>query len=320
MTRKTVKRSSQRVGAPTLQAMKHDGRPITMLTAYDATFARLLDRCGIDVLLVGDSLGMVIKGEDNTLAVTVDDVIYHTRAVARGTAHAHLVADMPFMSYQTSMEDGLRNAGRLIKDGGAQAVKLEGGRNHAELVRKMTDIGIPVMGHIGLMPQSIHVMGGYRVQGRDREAARRLLQDALALQDAGAYALVLEAVPQEVARQISETLRIPTIGIGAGVHCDGQVLVTYDLLGMNADFLPRFVKRYDTLAERIGRAASAYADDVRGKRFPAAEHCWSQSKSRSRDESGDDATVEGDGERAAPRVVDPKPVAPPIPIRRKNRS
>lgn len=317
MTRKTAKHSSQRVGVPTLQAMKRDGRPIAMLTVYDATFARLLDRCGIDVLLVGDSLGMVIKGEDNTLSVTVDDVVYHTRAVARGIERAHLVADMPFMSYQTSVEDGLRNAGRLIKDGGAHAVKLEGGRSHAELVNKMTDVGIPVMGHIGLMPQSIHVMGGYRVQGRDQEAARRLLDDALALQDAGAYALVVEAVPQQVARQISETLRIPVIGIGAGAHCDGQVLVTYDLLGMNPDFLPRFVKRYDMLSERISRAVSAYADEVRDRKFPAEEHCWSQSKSRGGQDSSDGSTVAADAVRPEPRVVDPKSGAQPIPIHRK---
>ena len=209
-----------KVTVPTLQKKKKDGQPITMLTAYDATFARLLDDSGIDVLLVGDSLGMVIQGQPNTLSVTVDDIVYHSRAVVRATRRAHVVADMPFMSYQTSLEEGLRNAGRLIKEGGAEAVKLEGGRRHVDLVRRLTEVGIPVMGHIGLTPQSIHSMGGYKIQGRKAAQARRLVEDALALQDAGIYSLVLEGIPQEVAQQISEVLAVPTIGIGAGPYCD----------------------------------------------------------------------------------------------------
>lgn len=266
----------RRLTVPALQRMKRAGQPITVLTAYDASFARLLDRADIDVLLVGDSLGMVIQGQKDTLAVTVDEVVYHTRAVVRGSRHAHIVADMPFMSYQASIEDGLRNAGRLIKEGGAGAVKLEGGQQHTDLVQRITEIGIPVMGHVGLTPQSIHAFGGYKVQGRDKPAAQRLLQDALALQQAGAYAVVIEAVPREVARKITETLEIPTIGIGAGPDCDGQVLVIYDLLGMDETFSPRFVKRYDEFASRVGDAAARFAQDVRARRFPAAEHCWSE--------------------------------------------
>jgi 3-methyl-2-oxobutanoate hydroxymethyltransferase len=275
-----AKEQRSKVTVPALQKMKRDGRQITMLTAYDATFARLLDDCEIDILLVGDSLGMVIQGQENTLTVTVEDIIYHTRAVMRGASHAHVVADMPFMSYQTSMEEGLRNAGRLIKEGGAEAVKLEGGVRHADLVRRLTEVGIPVMGHIGLTPQSIHAMGGYKIQGRKAAQARQLVEDALSLQDAGVYSLVLEGVPQEVAQQITEVLAVPTIGIGAGPHCDGQVLVIYDLLGMDDSFTPRFLKRYDNLARRIRDAVSAYAEDVRQGHFPAPEHSFSQKKDR----------------------------------------
>ena len=269
-----------KVTVPSLQRMKRDGKPITMLTAYDATFARLLDQCGVDVLLVGDSLGMVIQGQANTLSVTVDHVIYHTQAVVHGARNAHVVADMPFMSYQTSDEEGLRNAGRLIKEGGAEAIKLEGGQRHADLVRRLTEVGIPVMGHIGLTPQSIHTMGGYRIQGRKANQARTLVEDALALQEAGIYSLVLEGIPLEVAQQITDVLSVPTIGIGAGPHCDGQVLVIYDLLGMDDTFEPRFLKRYDSLAGRIRAAVTDYTDEVRAGEFPTAEHSFSHRKDR----------------------------------------
>jgi 3-methyl-2-oxobutanoate hydroxymethyltransferase len=262
---------AKRVTVPALRKMKRDGRRITMLTAYDATFARLLDDVA-DVLLVGDSLGMVIQGADDTLAVTVEDVIYHTRAVARGARRAQIVADMPFLSYQVSIEQGLENAGRMLKEGQAHAVKLEG--CHPELVERLTRIGIPVMGHLGLTPQSVHAVGGYKVQGRRRAHAEKLLEDAKALEQAGVYSLVLEAVPLELARQVTEALKVPTIGIGAGPHCDGQVLVIYDLLGMDDSFCPRFLKRYESFAERIRDAAGRYADEVRAGTFPGREHSF----------------------------------------------
>ena len=267
---------------PKLQKLKRDGRPITMLTAYDATFARLLDDSGVDILLVGDSLGMVIQGEANTLGVTLEHVIYHTRAVSRGAQYAHVVADMPFMSYQASVEEGVRNAGRLIKEGHAEAVKLEGGRRHCELVSRLSEVGIPVMGHIGLTPQSIHAMGGYRVQGRKAAQARTLVEDALALQEAGVYSLVLEGIPLEVARDISEVLDVPTIGIGAGPHCDGQVLVIYDLLGLDDSFKPRFLKRYAELGPRIRGAVETYTEEVVAGVFPGPEHSFSINKGERR--------------------------------------
>ena len=269
-----------KITVPEIRGMKRGGKRLAMVTAYDATFARLLDACGVEILLVGDSLGMVVQGEKNTLGVTLEHVIYHTQAVARGTQWAHIVADMPFMSYQSSVEEGLRNAGRLIKEGQAEAVKLEGGRRHVELVRRLTEIGVPVMGHIGLTPQSVHAMGGYRVQGRGADAARQLVEDALALQEAGIYALVLEGVPQELSAQITSCVGVPTIGIGAGPHCDGQVLVIYDLLGMDDSFAPRFVKRYDHLAGRIRDAVSTYVDEVRRGAFPGPQHSVSSSPRR----------------------------------------
>jgi 3-methyl-2-oxobutanoate hydroxymethyltransferase len=261
-----------KVTVHTLQKMKQDGRKIAVLTAYDATFARLLDETGIDVLLVGDSLGMVIQGLPNTLPVTLEDVIYHCRAVARGAARAHVVGDMPFLSYQAGLDEAVRNCGRLLKEGGAEAVKLEGGARHADLVRRLTSIGVPVMGHVGLTPQSVHAMGGFKVQGRDEATARAILDDAVALEQAGAYAVVLEGVPAELAATITARLTIPTIGIGAGPGCDGQVLVVYDLLGMDDSFRPRFVRRYENLALRIRTAVDEYAKDVREGRFPAEEH------------------------------------------------
>ena len=265
---------SGRVTVRTLGRMKAKGERITMLTCYDATFARILDGAGADVLLVGDSLGMVVQGHETTLPVTVDEVVYHCRAVARGTRRAHVVGDLPFMSYQSSEDEGMRNAGRLLQEGGAQAVKLEGGERVCPLVARLVSAGIPVMGHLGLTPQSVNAFGGYRVQGRGGAAADVLVRDALALQDAGAYALVLEGVPWPLARTITEAVDIPTVGIGAGAHCDGQVLVIYDLLGMDPSFSPTFVKAYDNLHERIGDAVRAYRSDVREGRFPDLAHSF----------------------------------------------
>jgi 3-methyl-2-oxobutanoate hydroxymethyltransferase len=261
-----------KVTVHTLQKMKQDGQRIAVLTAYDAAFARLLDQTGIDVLLVGDSLGMVVQGQPTTLSVTLEDIIYHCRAVARGASRAHLVGDMPFLSYQGSLDQAVVNCGRVLKEGGAEAIKLEGGARHADLVRRLTQIGIPVMGHVGLTPQSVHAMGGFRVQGRDEATARAILDDAVALEQAGAYSVVLESIPGELAQAITSRLRIPTIGIGAGPHCDGQVLVIYDLLGMDDSFRPRFLKRYENLALRIRTAVESYAKDVREGRFPGEEH------------------------------------------------
>lgn len=261
--------TTKKVTIHTLQGKKGRGEKITMLTAYDATFARLLDESGIDILLVGDSLGMVIQGHDNTLRVTLDECIYHTRAVVRGTSRAQVVGDMPFMSYQTSITDAIHNAGRMVKEGGAHAVKLEGGAQHAELVSALVKVGIPVMGHIGLTPQSFHQLGGFKIQGRKDGDADRLLADAMALQEAGAYSIVLEGIPREIATDISQKLAIPTIGIGAGPECDGQVLVIYDLLGMDDEFKPKFVRRYEHFATRIRTAVQAYCEDVRDGEFPS---------------------------------------------------
>jgi 3-methyl-2-oxobutanoate hydroxymethyltransferase len=258
----------------TLKKLKVAGQKICMVTAYDATFARILDESGADVMLVGDSLGMVVQGHDSTLPVTMDQMVYHSQAVTRGARRAHVVGDMPFMSYQTSAEEAVRNAGRLVAEGGVGSVKLEGGEEFCETVARIVRASIPVMGHIGLTPQSVHKMGGYVVQGRDEETAKKLADDAVALEQAGAYALVLEGVPFELARQITERLTIPTIGIGAGVHCDGQVLVCYDLLGMNPDFKPKFVKRYANLYTDIRGATEGFFKEVREGVFPAEEHSF----------------------------------------------
>jgi 3-methyl-2-oxobutanoate hydroxymethyltransferase len=263
---------SRRVTLPALRAMKERNEPITMVTAYDATFGRLVDEAGADAILVGDSVGMVVGGLDSTLPVTVDEIVYHCRAVARGASRAHLVADMPFMSYQVTPEEALRNAGRMLSEGGAHAVKLEGGTTVAPTIARIVGAGIPVMGHVGLTPQSVHAMGGFRVQGKTEAAARRVVEEARAVAEAGAYALVLEGVPSDLAAEITETLPIPTIGIGAGPECDGQVLVCYDLLGLTPNLKPRFVKRYDEWYERGVSAVAAFREDVRARRFPAAEH------------------------------------------------
>lgn len=257
----------------TLSAMKGQGTRITMVTCYDATFARLVDEAAIDCILVGDSLGMVVKGEDNTLSVTVDEVAYHTRAVARGAKNAHIVADMPFLSYQASVDDAVKNAGKMLQNG-AHAVKLEGGRSIASTVRRLVDAGIPVMGHIGLMPQSVHAQGGFVVQGKDDEGRARILDDAFALVEAGVYAIVLEGIPAPLAREVTERIAVPTIGIGAGAACDGQVLVLYDLLGLNPAFKPRFVKHFADGASTVTHALRAYADEVKQGTFPAVEHTF----------------------------------------------
>jgi len=251
-----------------------DDTPITMVTCYDYTFARLVEKADLDIILVGDSLGNVIQGQDTTVPVEVDDIIYHTRAVVRGTETTHIVADLPFMSYQASEEEGLRNAGRLLKEGHAQAVKLEGGRSIAPMVDRMTDAGIPVVGHLGLTPQSVHAFGGYSVQGRGDDAADELLEDARALADAGIYMLVLEMVPAALARRVTDELSIPTIGIGAGDQTSGQVLVLQDLLGMNTDFQPRFVKRFVELESTIVDALNDYGDEVRSGAFPDDDHAY----------------------------------------------
>ncbi len=265
------------VTVPEIRGRK-GGLPLTMVTAYDATFARMLDEAGVEILLVGDSLGMVVQGNTDTLGVSVDDIVYHCRAVARGSHYAHVVGDMPFLSYQITADEAVRNAGRILAQGRAHAVKLEGGATIAPTIRRIVDAGIPVMAHVGLTPQSVHALGGFRVQGRDAEAADKILADARAVEDAGAYALVLEGIPGELAARITETLSIPTIGIGAGVHCDGQVLVCYDLLGMTADLHPKFVKRYDEGHTRVVAAAQAFRDEVRRRQFPGPEHTFGMRK------------------------------------------
>jgi 3-methyl-2-oxobutanoate hydroxymethyltransferase len=262
----------------TLKRFKQAGQKICMVTAYDATFAHILDAAGADVLLVGDSLGMVVQGHDSTLPVTMEQMIYHSAAVRRGARRAHVVGDLPFMSYQVSPQEAVRNAGRLVSEGGVGSVKLEGGAEFVEVISAITRASIPVMGHLGLTPQSVHKMGGYVVQGRDEDAARKILEDAIALEEAGCYALVLEGVPLELARTITQRLSIPTIGIGAGRYCDGQVLVCYDLLGMNPDFKPKFVKRYADLHGNITEAAGSFFSEVRAGTFPDEDHSFKYNK------------------------------------------
>jgi len=261
-------RPTKKVRVPDFALMKERGERIVMLTAYDATMARLLDRAGIDLLLVGDSLANVILGLDTTIHVSLDAVIHHTRAVTRGASRAIVVADMPFLTYQVSAEEALRNAARLFQEGGAAAVKLEGGRSVAGAIRRLTAAGLPVMGHVGLTPQHVHRLGGMRQQAREEEAAQELIRDALALEDAGAFAVVVEAVPDAVAEAVTSRLKIPTIGIGAGPHCDGQVLVSYDMLGLFDTFVPKFVRQYAQLGELILDAARNYANDVRERVYP----------------------------------------------------
>ena len=259
---------------PEILKMKQNGQRITVLTAYDFPFTRLIDGGGVDVILVGDSVGVVFSGHDTTLPVTMDEMIYHVKAVRRADPRALVVADMPFMSYQTSIEDACRNCGRMIKEGGAEAVKVEGGSNMAHVIHAVSMIDIPVMAHIGLTPQSVHRMGGYKVQGRN-EQAERIMADALAVQHAGAFAVVLEGIPAKLAAEISAELTIPTIGIGAGPACDGQVLVIHDILGLCEKYSPKFVKRYVDLAPLISGAVKQYVDEVRAGEFPTEEHSFS---------------------------------------------
>jgi 3-methyl-2-oxobutanoate hydroxymethyltransferase len=257
-----------RISISDLKAKKKRGEKIVMFTVYDYPSARLVDQAGVDITFVGDTLGMVVLGYDSTIPVTMDEMLHHVKAVARGTERAHVLADMPFMSYQASTEEALRNAARFLKEGGAQSVKVEGGARTAETVRVLVEAGIPVMGHIGLTPQSVNQFGGYKVQGKTPAAAARLLNDALALQEAGAYAIVLECVPVPVARTVTEKVSIPTIGIGAGPDCDGQVQVFHDLLGLYPDLQPKHARRYAELGDTMVDAVRRYADDVRAGRFP----------------------------------------------------
>src|SRR5687768_2689680 len=258
----------KRMRLPDFAARKRQGEKIVMLTAYDATMARLLDRAGVDALLVGDSLGTVILGLDTTLPVTLDAVVHHTRAVSRGAERAFVIADMPFLTFQVSVAESVRNAGRLLQEGGAAAVKLEGGRPVLDVVKRLVDVGIPVMGHLGLQPQSVHQAGGYVKQATQPAQVEALMIDALALQDAGAFSLVLESIPAAVAADVTRALSIPTIGIGAGPDCDGQILVSYDMLGLFDGFVPSFVHQYARLGDTIRAATEEYAADVRNGRYP----------------------------------------------------
>jgi len=263
-----------RITIQQIQEMKQRGERIAMLTAYEYSIAKLLDAAGVPMLLVGDSLASVVLGYETTIGATMDDMVRHTQAVVRGTAKALVVADLPFMSYQVSAEEALRNAGRLMREGGAGAVKLEGGVTVAETARRIVDAGVPVMGHIGLTPQSVHQLSGHKVQGRTADVAARLLADAEALEQAGAFGVVLEGIPAPLAAQVTRRLRVPTIGIGAGPVCDGQVQVIHDLLGLFTDFVPRHAGRYADLGEQIKDAVSRYADDVRSGAFPTAKHSF----------------------------------------------
>ena len=263
-----------KITVPHILKMKQRGERITCLTAYDYSFARILDEAGVEILLVGDSLGCVIQGGANTLAVTMDEMIYHTRLVVRGCKRALVIGDMPFMSYQIGKDDALRNAGRFFKEAGAEAIKLEGGVGVQESIRAIVDAGMPVMGHIGLTPQSVHQFGGYKVQGREKERREAVLRDAMAVQQAGAFAVVLEGMPQDLAGEITERLTIPTIGIGAGLQCDGQVLVIHDMLGLFDDFVPKFVKRYADVKQTMLGAVKEFVGEVKERKFPAAEHSF----------------------------------------------
>ncbi len=263
-----------KITVPHIVKMKQRGEKITCLTAYDYSFARILDEAGVEMLLVGDSLGCVVQGGANTLAVTMDEMIYHTRLVVRGCKRALVIGDMPFMSYQIGKDEALRNAGRFFKEAGAEAIKLEGGVAVQESIRAIVDAGMPVMGHVGLTPQSVHQFGGYKIQGRDKERREAVLRDAVAVAEAGAFAVVLEGIPQDLAGEISERLAIPTIGIGAGLQCDGQVLVIHDMLGLFDDFVPKFVKRYADVKQTMLGAVKEFVGEVKERKFPAEEHSF----------------------------------------------
>jgi len=264
----------EKITVPHIVKMKQRGEKITCLTAYDYSFARILDEAGIEMLLVGDSLGCVVQGNHNTLAVTMEEMIYHTRAVVRGRKRALVIGDMPFLSYQASKEQALQNAGRFLKEAGAEAVKLEGGLAVKETIAGLVNAGIPVMGHIGLTPQSVHQFGGYKIQGREQARRDRVLRDAVAVEEAGAFSVVLEGMPLDLAEEITKRLMIPTIGIGAGVHCDGQVLVVHDMLGLFDDFMPKFVKRYADLKKTMTGAVKDFIGEVKEQKFPMEEHSF----------------------------------------------
>lgn len=263
-----------KITVPHIVKMKQRGETITCLTAYDYSFARILDEAGVELLLVGDSLGCVVQGNHNTLAVTMDEMVYHTRLVVRGRKRALVIGDMPFLSYQVSKEQALANAGRFLQEGGAEAVKLEGGLHVKETIAAIVRAGIPVMSHIGLTPQSLHQFGGYKIQGKDSARRDMLLRDALAVEEAGAFSVVLEGMPLDLAREITGRLTIPTIGIGAGSHCDGQVLVVHDMLGLFEDFRPKFVKQYADLKSVMTGAVKGFIRDVKEGKFPAEEHSF----------------------------------------------
>lgn len=264
----------RKITTKTLYLLKQKGVKISCLTAYDFITAKLLDQAGIDLILVGDSLSNVFQGNETTLPVTMDEMIYHTKAVTKGVDRAMVIVDMPFMSYQTNIDEGFRNAGRIMKETSAGGVKLEGGERIAETVRKITEAGIPVTGHIGLTPQSIHQFGTYKARGQEEAEAQQLINDAVILEQAGAFSIVIEKIPAELAKRITESVKIPTIGIGAGVHCDGQVLVTPDMLGLNVDFNPRFVRHYANMAEIVVDAVKKYVSDVKGKEFPTERESY----------------------------------------------
>ena len=265
---------AKKITAPDIRARKQAGPPIAMVTAYDYTMARLVDEAGVDVILVGDSLGMVVQGLANTLPVTLEEMSYHGRAVCRAAARAHVVGDMPFMSYQVSPAQAVENAGRLVKEGGFESVKLEGGVDVADQVRAIVRAGVPVMGHVGLQPQSVHALGGFKVQGRGSDAAAKIVADARALEDAGVYCIVLEAIPADVAEDVTAAVGVQTIGIGAGAACDGQVLVCTDLLGMSRGHAPKFAKRYAELGDAIVGAVRSYVGEVQSGAFPSQEHIY----------------------------------------------
>lgn len=279
--------------AVSIRARKHVGPRISAVTAYDATIAALLDEGGADILLVGDSLGTVIQGRSTTLSVTLEQMCYHSLAVSRGACRAHVVCDMPFLSFQVCADKALESAGALVKEGSCEAVKLEGGEVVAEQIRRIVEAGIPVMGHIGLLPQSVHAMGGYRVQGRTPETAAQLLRDARAVEDAGAYAIVLEGIPQSLAFQVTQAIEIPTIGIGAGPHCDGQVLVCYDFLGLYRGSQGRFVKHFAELGDAVVDATRRYVAEVRSGEFPGVEHSYGAAESVPPSASGNESGAEG---------------------------
>ncbi|MBN2072115.1 MAG: 3-methyl-2-oxobutanoate hydroxymethyltransferase [Candidatus Krumholzibacteriota bacterium] len=271
----------KKVTKSTIMKMKKTGDKIAAITSYDFLTTRLIDETGIDLILVGDSLGMVIMGYENTIPVTMEEIIHHLKAVSRARPKALVVGDLPFMSYQASVEDAVRNAGRLVKEGGAESVKLEGGERYVQVIEAIVNASIPVVGHLGLTPQSLHQMGGYRIQGRDNESAEKMVREAKALENAGCFAIVLEGIPWTLAGQITASVSIPTIGIGAGAHCDGQVLVLNDMLGIHEKPLPKFVKVYDQLGERIKKAVSAYVTEVKDGSFPTIEHSYSGKKKNS---------------------------------------